>query len=499
MDYLDPRKQRSHMIRLFVGYILIAVAVLIATIILLYQAFGFGLDRKGEVIQNGLLFVSSKPSGARIYIDGKLENNASNTKLQLPGGTYKVELQREGYVTWKRTIALQGGSVEHYDYPMLFPTSLKTANVKTYASLPSLATASPDRRWLIASQANSATGFDLFDLSDPKQVSARLTTIALPDSQVSLPRTGNHTWKLVEWSNDNRRVVLQHMYDGGSEYVLVDRQAPDQSINLTRILQLQPSTALSLRDKKFDKFYLFDAAAKTLASTSLVTNAPRQIELNGVLAFKSYSDDKILYATDIGATAGKVFMMLRDGGNTYKVREITAGDVYLMDVTKYDGNWIVAVGSKADNKVYVYKNPQAVRKNAQQTALVPVHVMKVPAPDFLVFSSNSQLLMVEGGNNFATYDIETERGYGFATKDPIDAPNTHATWMDDHRIIYTSGGKLTVRDYDNANQRTLVAMSPVYLPFFDRDFKNLYTISPGTGTSVQPALTNTSMLTPADQ
>ncbi len=42
MDYLDPKKQFRHHIILFTGYILIAIAIVIASLILLYQAYGFG-------------------------------------------------------------------------------------------------------------------------------------------------------------------------------------------------------------------------------------------------------------------------------------------------------------------------------------------------------------------------------------------------------------------------------------------------------------------------
>jgi hypothetical protein len=61
MDYLDPSKERAQTIRLIIGYILIGVAILIATLILLYQAYGFGINKEGQVIQSGLVFMSSQP------------------------------------------------------------------------------------------------------------------------------------------------------------------------------------------------------------------------------------------------------------------------------------------------------------------------------------------------------------------------------------------------------------------------------------------------------
>ncbi len=488
------------MIRLIVGYILIGVAILIATIVLLYQAYGFGLDRKGEIIQNGLVFVSSQPDGARIYLNTKGERDTTNTKLQIPGGTYKLELQREGYHSWERTINLEGGSVEHFDYPLLFPASLRQTQIKAYPAAPSLATASPDRRWILVQQPGSQLNFDMYDVSNPRQVAARTTVVALPAAVVTQPRAAGGTWRMVEWSNDNRRVVLEHTFADGIEYILFDRSVPEESINLTRTLQLQPGDVLSLRDKEAGRFYIYNPAARTLATATDDPDVPRETLVEGVLAFKSYGDDKVLYATETGAAPGKVATMLLDNETTYKIREHTAGAPYLVDMTRYDGNWIVAVGSAADSKVYVYKNPQSVRRAGKQEHLVPVRVLKVPAPNHLAFSSNSQMLMVEGGNNFAVYDIENERSYSYQTSEPIDLPATHATWMDGHRIMYVSGGKLVVFDYDNINRRTLVNVNPTTLPFFDRNYRFLYVLQPGgTPGTPETALTSTSLLLPKDQ
>lgn len=498
MDFLDPKKQRQHMIRLIVGYVLIGIAILIATIILLYQAYGFGIDRDGEVIHNGLVFVSSQPSGAQIYLNTKAEKDKTNTKLQIPGGAYKLELQRKGYHSWERNINVEGGSVEHYNYPLLFPSNPVTTGVKTYAQAPGLATQSPDRKWLIVQRPDGFLNFDQYDVSDPKRIQERIAPFELPAAVISSPDTDPHGWKVVEWSNNNRHVVLEHTFPGGSEYILVDRAEPETSINLTRQLALEPGILLSLKDKKHDKYFLYDPAGKTLASTSLDKDATRLQELNGLLAFKSYGSDKILYATEAGAAKGMVATKLQDGETTYKLREHPAGGPYLMDMVRYDRDWIVAVGSSADNKVYVYKNPQAVRKSAAQKVLVPVRVMKVPAPNYMAFSSNSQLLMVENGTSFATYDIKTDRGYSFVTTEPLEPPLTHAAWMDGHRIQYVSGGKLIVFDYDYINKRTLVPASAAYSPFFDRNYRYLYTLAPTEEAPAGARMTSTSLLTAED-
>jgi hypothetical protein len=498
MDFLDPRKQRYHMARLIVGYVLIGLAVLGATVVLLYQAHGFGLGKNGEVVQNGFVFLSSQPQGAQIYIDNKLHKDTTSSRLQLPEGTYNIRLSRDGYHTWQRTVDVVGGTVVRFDYPLLVPNTLTPTPIKNYPASPAFATQSPDRRWLLVQQVNSALGFDIFDLRDPKKVTANSTTITLPSSVVTAGTSTGQSWSLLEWSTDNQHVILTHNYTGGSEYILVDHNQPDKSVNLTKILGLTAGQVVSLRDKKFDKYYIFDPAAKTLGTATLDAPTPAPA-LSGVLGYKSYGNDMILYATEAGATAGQVMTMLKDGDVTYKIREVGSAGPYLMDLAQYDGDWYVGVGASSDNKVYVFKNPQATRRSGKVANLVPVQVLRVTAPNYLAFSSNTRFIMIENGTSFAVYDAETDKGYTYATTAPLDAGQPHATWMDGHRITYVSGGKVIEFDYDYLNNQSLVAGTPGLAPYFDRDYRYIFTLTPPAAATGQSVFTVTSLLTSKDQ
>lgn len=497
MDFLDPKKQRAHMIRLIIGYILIGLAIVIATTILLRIAYGFGLDKNGKVVQNGFVFVSSQPSGSQVYINNKLYKNTTSTRLQLPEGNYEIAVKRPGYTTWQRQVSVVGNTVIRYDYPLLIPTKLISTPVKTYSGA-ALVTQSPDRHWLLVQPDSAAAAFDVFDISDPKKVTQNVKSISLPAAIITDAASSGQSWKLTEWSTDNRHVILQHSYSGGSEYILVDRQDATKSLNLTKTLGLSEGEVLSLRDKKFDTYYVYDPTNKTLETASVTDGTTKSLLLNGVLAFKSYGADMVLYATDTGASAGQVVTMLKDGDVTYKIREIGAGGPYLMDLAQYSGDWYVAVGSSVDNKVYIFKNPQSARKSGKVTDLIPVQLLRVTAPNYLEFSANTRFIMIENGTSFAVYDVEYDESYTYATSKPLDAPQTHAAWMDGTRLTYVSGGRQVIVDYDNTNFQTLAPNVPGYLPAFDRDYRYVYNIAPATGE--QPvALRQTSLLIPKDQ
>jgi hypothetical protein len=501
MEFLDPKNQRAHTIRLFIGYVLIATALVLTTIILLYQAYGFGL-KNGQVIQNGLIFVSSTPGSADIYVNGKKRPETTNSRLLLPAGQYSFELQRAGYHSWKRAISLEGGALQRFDYPMLFPSKLVTQTTKKYTVKPTLTTQSPDRRWLITQTNTDYRTFDVFDLTKPDKDP---TVISLPQTVSALQ--GTSSWKLVEWSNDNSHVLLQHSTDNAghkaTEYILLSRDKPEESVNLTTALGLNPTT-LALRDKKFDQYFIYTQEDQKLQTASIAQPKPVLL-LDHILGFKTYGDKTVLYATDKGAPAGKSLVKLQDNDKSYTLRTVNADPTYMLELTKYNGDWFMVAGAPSENRTYVYKNPEATLDAHPQAPLVPIQVLKTDNPTYVSFSDNARFIVTENGQSFSVYDAQYDKKYAFATKSPLDASQEHAHWMDGNRLTYVSGGKIVVFDYDNTNGETLVDSDATFGAFFDRDYKILYAMnaqvakdSAGKDTT-QFVLTHTAMRAPQDQ
>lgn len=499
MEFLDPKKQRAHIIRLMIGYVLIGLAVILTTIILLYQAYGFGF-KNGEVIQNGLIFVSSTPSSADVYINGEKQKETTNTRLLKPAGQYSFEVRRDGYRSWKRAINLEGGTVARFDYPLLFPSKLTTETVKNYGTRPNMAAQSPNNRWLLVQADPSYTAFELLDLNKPEK----------PADLLNLPSTisaqqGTHAWNFIEWSNDNRHVLLEHSTaDQGktvSEYILVDREDPSLSVNLSTLIGVQ-ANKVELLDGKYDKYAIYTEDRKLL--TASLENPTPELLLEGVLAYKTYGEDTVLYATSLGAPAGKTLVKLKESKAEFVIRQVAADSAYMLDLAKYENAWYVVAGASKENRTYVYKNPMEKLAADATAALVPLYVFKTIEPTGVSFSNNARFIAVQG-QQIAVYDAETDRGYMYNTTEPRDAPSLPVEWMDGFRLTYVSAGKTFVFDFDNTNRVSLVSADSAYRPFFADESKRLYTIAlqPTKGTdgkeSIQYTLTTTSLRTPADQ
>ncbi len=489
MDFLDPIKKHAHKVRLLIGYVLMAVLVILSTVILLYQAYGYGFDKYGQIIQNGLVFVSSAPTGADIYLNDSSSHGKTNTRLVLPAGQYTLKLQRDGYRPWLRSLGVEGGSVERFDYPLLFPTKLTTASVHAYAAQPGLITQSPDRRWLIVAQSDSAADFDLYDLSNRTQPP---TTLTLPTNVITFG-PGAQGWQFVSWANDNRRVLLQHVYAGGSEYILLDRQTPSDSVNLTKTLALNSNIQLALSNKRYDHYFVYDPVNMTLGNLTLSdpTIAPL---LSHVLAFKTYNDNIVLYATDAGTSSGQATVALLQDTKSYKLRTVAAGGAYELNLASYNGSLYVAAGAAVEDKIYVYQDPLKVLQSSSGQPLVPAAILKVTEPNTLNFSSGGRFIAAENGQSFVVYDALNDKTYSYQLSIPVDA-GQYAAWMDNDRLVLTSDGKIVVFDYDDANQTTLSSAEPGALPYFDAKYQYFYNLAPATsGPDVN--LTSTALTVP---
>lgn len=493
MDFLDPKKRRAHFIRLYVGYFLVGLALFIGTLLLFFEASGFDVDRKtGAIIQNGLVFVDAHPEPATVYLNG-VDKGQTDMRLVLPAAPYDVELKREGYRSWKRSFTLMGSTIERLMYAFLFPEKLESKDLQTYSQSPGLATESPDRRWLVVQQPGTITNFNVVDLSNDQNPIAALS---VPNSVLS-PGPGSNKLELIEWSTDNRHILIKHTFNGGSNFVVIDREAPNLSVNLNKSFPGETFDQVKLRDKKFDQFYLLNTKDAVLRSTDIRTKIVSTVA-NRVLAFQPHGADVLMYVTDEGAVEGKVFVRIREGLSTYTLREIAAAPAYLIDLARFENSWYMAIGSTADPRIHIYKDAFNDLKNSNSAKAAPFTVLRLDNPQFVAFSANARFLGVQSGSRFAIYDAEMNRHYNYDTKLAL-LPNQKASWMDGHRYAVVSGNKLVVFDYDGINSQTLIGVSPDHLPFFDRDYNAMFTIGPSMADPSKQALLRTELRTANDR
>jgi len=474
MDFLDPNKKRSNIIKLYVGYVLVAIAISMGALILLFAIFGYGFN-SGQVVQNGLVFFSSQPENADVFIEntrtGFKDQAQTNTKFTLNEGPYKATITKDGYRSWQREFNLAGGAVRRMLYPFLFPDNLNAENKALYKTLPPLVSSSPDRQWIVVQQPGTFLKFDVYNANDQD---AEKTITDLPASLLS-KATSAQELSVVEWANDNQNILLKHTYDDKSEFIVFNWEEPAKSFNVNRLSNQEPYE-VRLKDKKTEELYLQTDKNGLLETINVESKALTPLVAN-VLAYQSYGDDMLVYVEPNKTDTTKVSVKIKTNDNEYLLRTLPAGSTYDIDVARYNDNWYIVVASAKDNKVYIYKDPVNTLKKDSSNQAVFARVMRIDNPEDVSFSANTQFIAAQSGKKFAVYDAEEDVQYRYEIDENIDTSKP-IEWMDGHRLITTLDGSVFIFDFDGINKQTLMPTAVADVPIiFDRDYRIAYNIS----------------------
>lgn len=494
MDFLDPNKKRSNKIKLYLGYVLIAIAISMGATVLLFANAGYRLDGEGNVTQNGLLFVNSRPSGADVYVEGvysKQKKNAkTDTKFDLREGRYRVTLQKDGYRSWQRELSVEGGSVERLAYPLLFPDKLESTDMKTYSSAPKIVSSSPDRKWIIVQQPENFLNFDVFNAGEPEKPP---TTFTIPSGVLSAAK-GAQSLEVIEWSSDNTNILVKHVFDDQTEFVVLNKDKPDASINVN-VLTGQKPFEVTLKDRKIDQLYLHMAPDGLLQTIDIKSRALTPLVVK-TFEYKSHGDDMLVYVAPSSSNPEVVSVRLKTNDKDYELRELPANTTYVTDVARFDNAWYVVAGAASDNKVYVYKDPLNVLTSANPKKSMFARTLRINNPQEVSFSANARMIAAQSDQEFAVFDAETDRQYRYKINDTFDTDRP-AEWMDGHRLATSTAGAVLIFDFDGINQQKLMPINAKTDVMFDRDYENAFTLAPSSQDG-KTALVKTKLLVSGD-
>jgi len=109
-------------IRYIAFYFSLALYFTLLPIVLSYS-LGYHIDfHKFNIYKTGIISITSAPSGASIYINGKLDKDITPARIEeLKPGTYSVEVKREGFYPWQKDLAVIPNMVTRADNIILFP------------------------------------------------------------------------------------------------------------------------------------------------------------------------------------------------------------------------------------------------------------------------------------------------------------------------------------------------------------------------------------------
>lgn len=275
--------------------------------------------------ETGLLSANSSPTGASVYIDGKLIT-ATDDVIYLDPGTYEVKIVKDGYNTWQKTITIEKSLVAQTD-ALLIPTT-PTLSALTYTGAENLSV-SPDGLKIVfytaSASAKSKNGLYLLDLnsgllsSEPKLPSQ----ITDDDADYDLAKA-----KII-WSPDSNQILLKTEDDTFllSVYEMSNLASqPDASLKVKTILEEWQADMIT-REQQFLNQYPEEILQIATESAQNVYLAP--------------SKKKMLYtATETAVLPADLIAAPTVVNSQAEERNLVAGGIYIYDLVE-DRNYLI--------------------------------------------------------------------------------------------------------------------------------------------------------------
>ncbi|HEX4662311.1 MAG TPA: PEGA domain-containing protein [Candidatus Saccharimonadales bacterium] len=472
MFHIDLSSKRSKLAIRFFTYGVMTITVVGITAICMLLALGYRFDRNSlSFQQGGLIQISSIPSGAGVSIDGKQQGYNTPGKSDIAPGIHKIELQKDKYQPWSKSVSLAASQLLWLNYAHLIPTEVKTIAAKTFDTVFDEKT-SLDRKWMVVQPASDKPDLTLVDLQDPKKLAT--SSIAIPESILTKRDGAVRQFNIVEWDPSSRYLLVRYQAADVVEYIRVDRSNPVQALNLTQTFQL-PVSDIHFSANNADVFYAkndsvlrrLDVGAKSI-SEALVSNLDTfSVSPSGPVAFSAAKQHT---AGDPASTYQ--YAGLYDGSKEVQVREYGAGARLLVKYAEYFGHGYVAITDAGAPTAIIVRDPTEMgNKNNRVFATL---AMKSPAL-WLSFSDNGRMIVAQNGSSVTSYDLEIAQQYQYdvATVRPVTRP---FTWLDDYYLATDANQTVKTFEFDGTNAHDLTGAEEGYGVTFSVDNTYLYSL-----------------------
>lgn len=434
----SKRKERIRQVSIHI--LMVSSVFVVVTFITLFM-LGFRFDSaKGDLIQYAFLQFDSTPSGATVSIDGKVIGSKTPNKATVPEGKHEITMWRDGYQTWHKSVSVKSGTLTWVNYALLVPKDLSVQGVSAYDSLYG-SLASPKGNYMLIQRKVDVPVFDLVDLTND---TVKTTTLSVPKDMFVAAK--NDEFKMVEWDDGARYVIISHKYGDKTEWIVLDTQDVKSTKNITKMFDI-PINEIAFQGSNGNVVYVLDG--KDIRKLDLGAGTISKPLASNVTSFEYYDKAKVITYVGTGNDENtRVAGVYREGDDVPAVIRTIEGKtelpLHISTSIYFNQNYIaISLGNKVDIQSGSYPNTTSDNANSMK----PVKSYSLDSNvDNLSFSPTGEYVLTQTGGNYASYDLE----YKNLSKSSIDGNGNTLPlgWLDDNHLWSDRDGKLSIREYD---------------------------------------------------
>lgn len=288
--------------------------------------------RQIELQPTGLLSATSVPRGSQVFLNAKL-STATDDTLNLPPGEYQVEIKKDGYLPWEKTLLIKKEIVTSTN-ARLFPAVAELKPLTYSGALNPFP--SPDGTKIAfqvaSASAETKNGLWVLDLvdrplslsQDPRQIAANTPTINFAKAQLLFSPDSKQLLVYFVSQKPQKTITASYLLDAdrfNSPSSLMDKTA-----KLALILA-DWQQELALKEKERLKLLPEEILKIATQSAQILSFSP--------------DEKKLLYlATDSAKIPEKLIPPLPGSNTQPQEREIKPGRAYVYDLEE-DKNFFI--------------------------------------------------------------------------------------------------------------------------------------------------------------
>lgn len=463
-------KRRQPLIRTAV-YSLMTIAVVTIVMLLMLVVLGYQFnERDGRLEQGGLLQFASVPTGAAVTLDNNRLGPRTNSKSNVDVGSHSVSFDRSGYRTWKKTIDIKAGQIGWLSYARMIPSQITPKVVRPFTTL-SGALASPQHNYMLLHEAADQPAFVLANIQGD---TVQYTTLTLPTSSYTVPTEGKtHSFTLESWSENEAAVLVRHTYDDDKiEWLLLDRDAPDKSINISTTFGVAPSKLQFAGKGDRLLFVQTDDIVRRINLDEQTLSRPLATK---VTYFTGYDDKTIAYATSANDKQQRTVGYAAIDVETPITLATFADDskpLYITMSTYFNQRYVVVLHGTS---LTVEAGNLPTKDSKGTLKRIATATVADGAAD-VSLEHNSRFAIMRLPDGFATYDIELDK-YD-ETKWALPSIGVRPlTWLDQYMLWSDNGGQLRLYEFDGANQQNIMPVAEGFAVSVSPNDKFIYGIA----------------------
>jgi hypothetical protein len=455
---------------IFLAILAVLFAIIAPTVI--FFSLGWRLDSKNwRIIQPGLLYVKVYPKNCQVYMDGKLKKKTdflfgSVLIDNLPAKKYEIEIKKDGFYSWKKTLEIKDGQpTEAKDIVLVPENSNFNALFKNIEDV----FISPDEKSMILKEENP--DFWSLKLYDPE----RRVKSALFDQRDFILK-GNINQKTstietinIDFSKDSKTAVAELEIKDASNKEVIKKLYYIIDLNISpslNYLEFLDQNTEKIKISPEDSSKLFILKNKVLELFDAYSEKPISSISGDIIDFSVFGSD-IYYLDSRGIIYKTDFILNKRDKINNSPLSIKNDAKYSIEATSLD------ILIKENETIYYYN----IKKDELIKIADNIKGYKI-SPDYkrLAYFNNYEIWVLFLGQEY-NQPINKAGDKIFITR--FSDEITSIYWYTYYYLIFNSGDKIKISEIDDRDSLNIIDLTSYKNPkiFWNQLEKKLYVLT----------------------